>query len=337
MLKKQTPAMGLLLGLVVAASAAVAGPDCRLVDLGDVPGGDVASWAHGINRAGVVVGMSRGENNASVAFRYDDAAGMQAIAQPGAVAHAVNRGGAVVGVVEGVYAFRWRDGQLVLLEDLPGGDMATTAYGINDAGVAVGTCLDGVGINTACMWPAGEVKPVRLDGGPYTSVARGINSQGDVVGNDRIVSPFRDRAVMWPHSGAEMMELVAGSSQANAINGNGVVVGTSEFGAFRWQDGVLQILPSGTGPSNPLDEALAINRQGMVVGSAMWGANRRAAIWKQGRVRDLNNYACVRHSGWVLRQATGINDRGDIVGNGTNPEGRSAAFKMVQRPLSGLN
>ena len=79
------------------------------------------------------------------------------------------------------------------------------------------------------------------------------------------------------------------------------------------------------------------NRQGMVVGSAMWGANRRAAIWKQGRVRDLNNYACVRHSGWVLRQATGINDRGDIVGNGTNPEGRSAAFKMVQRPLSGLN
>ncbi|MCA0177349.1 MAG: hypothetical protein LCH73_13875 [Proteobacteria bacterium] len=334
MLKKNALGWGLLLGLAVAVSAAAAGPDCRLIDLGDVPGGDVASWAHGINRAGVVVGMSFGDNNASEAFRYDDAAGMQAIAQPGAVSYAVNRGGEVVGVVEGVYAFRWRDGQLKRLEDLPGGNMATTAYGINDAGVAVGTCQDGVGITTACMWPADEVTPVRLAGGPYASVARGINRQGDVVGVDRIVSPFRDRAVMWPQGGG-MVELVAGSSQANAVNGNGVVVGSSEFGAFMWRSGVLQILPNGNGPGTHEDEALAINRNDTVVGSAMWGANRRAAIWKKGRIQDLNRYACVRHSGWVLWQATGINDNGDIVGNGTNPQGYSAAFKLVRQPPSG--
>lgn len=332
MLKSKAPAWGLLLGLTAAASVAAAVPDCRLTDLGDVPGGDVASWAHGINRAGTVVGRSYGDNNVSVAF-VSDAAGMQAIAQPNAVSHAINRGGEVVGVV-GVDAFRWRNGQLTFLEDLPGGNTATAAYGINDAGAVVGMCLDGVGITVACAWPAGEVKPYRLDAGPYASVALGINSQGVAVGVDRIVSPFRDRAVMWPQGGG-MVELVAGSSQANAINGNGVVVGNSEFGAFVWRAGVLQILPSGTQPSDPVDEALAINRGGTVVGSAMWGANRRAAIWKKGKVKDLNSYLCVPGSGWVLRQATGINDRGDIVGNGTNPQGHSAAFKLQPlRPSS---
>ncbi|TDM05688.1 MAG: hypothetical protein C4K60_13235 [Ideonella sp. MAG2] len=319
--------------LTSAVMAAPLEPNCQVIDLGDLPEGDHMSQATAINERGHVVGFSSGAESRYEAFWYAQR-NMSSISKsaPGgwSVAYAVNRSGQVVGVEDGVYAFRWQGGQKTRLEDLVGGSIFSVAYGLNDAGEAVGVCNDGVGINSACKWPSGSELPVRLDAGIYSSMAKDINNLGDVVGQDRMITPFRDRAVLWP-SGGGMVELVAGNSIANAINDEGVVVGNSEFGAFVWRAGQVQFLPSGSQPSHYNDEALAVNRHGVVAGAANWYGNKHAALWVKGSLIRLADYACVQQSGWTLYKATGINDRGDIVGNGLNPAGFTAAFKIIRK------
>ena len=46
---------------------------------------------------------------------------------------------------------------------------------------------------------------------------------------------------------------------------------------------------------------------------------------------DLNNDIS-SGSGWTLDEATGINDKGQIVGYGTNPSGQSEAFLLTPVP-----
>lgn len=44
-------------------------------------------------------------------------------------------------------------------------------------------------------------------------------------------------------------------------------------------------------------------------------------------MEDLNNL--IPGSGWLLQNATGINDNGQICGNGRNPSGRYDAFLLT--------
>ena len=313
---------------VTASPAQVAGA-CELIHLGDLPGGSSVSQAHGINRRGQVVGWSIGAADRSEAVVWSGSSpGSIADALPGtwSRAHAVNRRGLVVGVQSSNHAFRWQRGVLTVLDDLPGGSLSSEALGVNDAGVAVGLCNDGVGINSACVWAPDALVPTRLPAGLYNSLARAINNQGWIVGDDRV---FWDRAVLWRDQ--QMIELLPNPSSAWAINDKGVVVGRSELGAFRWKNGRVSFLPSGSGDPHPADEANAINRAGTIVGSAIWSGYRRAAAWTGGAPEDLNQRSCVVGSGWQLMRATGINDDGWVVGNGTDPQGQTSAFLL--KPL----
>jgi probable HAF family extracellular repeat protein len=61
----------------------------------------------------------------------------------------------------------------------------------------------------------------------------------------------------------------------------------------------------------------AVNGQGVVVGEASNSANKRVAfVWQNGIMTDLNTLIPAT-SGWLLQDATGINDNGQIVGTGT--------------------
>jgi len=86
------------------------------------------------------------------------------------------------------------------------------------------------------------------------------------------------------------------SSQANAINSNGVIVGTSAVPV--------------------LDGNLAAH----------------AIIWQNGTITDLNSLLSLTDAGagWVLKSANGINDNGWIVGEAINTNGGSShAFQLV--------
>ena len=80
--------------------------------------------------------------------------------------------------------------------------------------------------------------------------------------------------------------------------------------------------------------AYAINVFGQVVGySNITGNAETHAFFSDvtGSMLDLNDLIPAG-SGWVLREARGINDLGQIAGTGTNPIGQTEAFLLTPTP-----
>ena len=81
-------------------------------------------------------------------------------------------------------------------------------------------------------------------------------------------------------------------------------------------------------------QAYAINSSGQIVGYSYPVTNNyswHACIWQNGSIYDLNDYV-VSGSDWSLEYATAINDKGQIVGYGTNPQGQHHAFLLNPLP-----
>jgi probable HAF family extracellular repeat protein len=128
-------------------------------------------------------------------------------------------------------------------------------------------------------------------------------------------------------------------SSAYGINDWTQVVGTSDVGGGEFhgclftgatpQD--LGTLISGVGVSNAFD----INNDGVIVGSNFDPTSgvEHAVIWEGGIIQDLNDLIDPT-SGWVLREARAINERGWIVGNGVSPAGLDRPFLLTPEPAT---
>lgn len=183
-----------------------------------------------------------------------------------------------------------------------GGNMSH-ARGINSQGQVVGLAHQAYLRSHAVLWQDGEVTDLGTLGGPQ-SWAIGINDAGVIVGSASLPSGVL-RAARWEGGVAIDLGSWGGvNSYATAINAQGVIAGFSESAgrttAVRWEDGVA--VPLGPGQAN------AINDAGMIVG---WGPDSHATRWYRGRVKDLGVL------GGILSEATGINDKGVIVGYST--------------------
>ena len=103
-----------------------------------------------------------------------------------------------------------------------------------------------------------------------------------------------------------------------SINASGAIVGysntaTGESDAFLYDNGTMQNLGTLGGSYS---YATAINNNGQIVGDAATASgDEHVFLYTNGTVQDLNSLIAPS-SGWVLDQATGINDAGQIVGNG---------------------
>jgi uncharacterized membrane protein len=183
----------------------------------------------------------------------------------------------------------------------------STAYGINNHGVAVGSAaanatpgnakFDMDKPDHATVWDgqtATDIHPV--NGG--TSYARSINDAGQIAGE------VNGMVTRWDHGTVSYL----GNGTAAGINSLGAVAGTSNGNVMVWDSLGTHNLGAGT--------AGAINTLGQVVGSA----NGRATLWSDGLVYDLNSFldAATVSAGWLLYEATGINDAGYIAANGYN-------------------
>ena len=114
-----------------------------------------------------------------------------------------------------------------------------------------------------------------------------------------------------------------GSSFASAINDSGKIVGQSTSlgnGNFT-QHAVLWNGPTATdlGPGSAED----INEAGQIVGNTdnpAWATNTHATLWNGTTAIDLNTYldASMVSAGYVLTDATSINDKDWIVGTMDN-------------------
>ncbi len=199
----------------------------------------------------------------------------------------------------------------------PGG-----AQGINDAGQIVGSTLDH---QAALFTIAGPT----LLGAGVNSVAWDINNSGQITGE----APFgggTDHAFLYSDGiltdlGALSPDPTHQSSLGFAINDAGQVTGYSDTvdaagigrtHAFLYTNG--HMIDIGVLGNGIVSWGYAINNAGDVVGySAEWGgANTRAFVYSNGVLIDLNSLLA-SDSGWVLQYATGINDRGQIIGIGS--------------------
>jgi probable HAF family extracellular repeat protein len=110
--------------------------------------------------------------------------------------------------------------------------------------------------------------------------------------------------------------------------------GGPEQWGFLWQQGVMRGLSPLAGDCDAV--ARTLNNRGHVVGSS-FGVSaigefiQRPVIWINNQAIDLTTLIPAS-SGWTLISANGINDGGEIVGYGFNPEGNVHAFLLQPTP-----
>ncbi len=258
----------------------------QMVSLGTI--GGAPAQASGINNSDEVVGSAGGGGSVGTqAWRWKDGTMTALQPFPGATsgsATGINSTGQIVGNsnVQGGHArgWIWLNGAYTDL-GLPTGELGFTTTGINDAGIVIGF---GESQGRPWIWQNGAFIALPVPNG--TGIPFAINASGVIVGSydgtDEHV-----HAVSW-HNGVmtDLGHLPGDTdSQANAINGNGDIVGLS-YGypngsfvahAFLWRNGKMIEF---TGLSPNFAEALAINSSGQVVGQSGGNPAAHATLWQ---------------------------------------------------------
>jgi len=197
----------------------------------------------------------------------------------------------------------WGPGAGQIEELLPlAGDTSTAATAINNRGQVVGisgTCDQAVGRYTAAhivLWEKGAVTDLGNLGAPWWNTAMAINQGGDVAGFAGVPGGDADNPILH---------------------------------AFLWtrSDGIQDL---GTLPGDATSQANGINDRGQVVGTSCDAAgNRRAFLWEDGVMTDLNTLVAPGYTG-ILTTAQDINDRGEITGRAFDPvTGARPAFLAI--------
>jgi probable HAF family extracellular repeat protein len=320
-----------------------------VVDLG------AQSYAYGINNDGTVVGTI--ENLwPPHAFKYSNHQ-MQDISQVTDgiffnYANGINSSGVIAG--SGYvssdnnlrHALRYSNGTV---EDLtPGLNYHCTATGINSPGQIAGYGQPQVHIEIritpnditfnqsedAFLITGNIMKDLGTIDGFYSSQAFGINDAGQVVGSSYNNVQHVNHASVYSGNGPmiDLDDALGGNgySVGYGINNNGVMVGVA-YNAFIYDTANSQMMDLGAlGDPNNYSEGLGINNNGVAVGDVYINSiyDNHAFVYSGGSMQDLNTMMFDPASGWDLQYATAINDNGQIVGYGINPDGYEHAFLL---------
>jgi probable HAF family extracellular repeat protein len=251
----------IFVGLSLFAAQALAVPTYRLTDLGTLGEGAVPL---AISDTGLVSGESW-TGSGTLAFIWDSVRGMRSIG------------------------------------DLPGGWELSNGHGVNNSGVVAGRAW-GENSNNAFRWTE-DTGMVSLGGFPGQSAreafARGINNQGQIVGNAHLrrgAIGFDLHAFLWSEeSGMIDLGTFPGgrNSTAYGINDLGQVVGESwtqtggGLQAFAWTSdtGLKPLGDTSDGLTRTI--AYSINEHGDAVGVGRDAFGDVAVIWRGGGAGEV--------------------------------------------------
>lgn len=200
--------------------------------------------------------------------------------------------------------------------------LESDAFASNHAGEATGWAQFGVAGTQAFKYTkaTGLVSLGTLGG--TSSQGRRINKHGNVVGQSMLPGDADSHGFLYARGLMTDLGTLGGrQSTAQDLNSHDTVVGCSLLAdnltqrAFRYESGVLSALPSLTARSSC---ANAINNHGVAVGTSQSAGGPKAVVFhKDGRVKNLNALVePISGQHWTLEEATGINEAGQIVGNG---------------------
>jgi probable HAF family extracellular repeat protein len=285
----------------------------------------VASPATGyaINSSGTVVGWAENPSGNQQAF-VSTSNGVKALsaATTDGYAYGINNSGTVVGTtyVNGTaHGTVWS----------PSGstDLGANSYAlaINNAGEVVG------GNGSAFTVVNGQLQSLGSPQGVAWSAAYGINDGGTVVGDGQLANGVF-RGMIWNPDGSVILlgTLGGNSSQATAIDNGSEIVGFASVSsgyqhAFSMLDGVMIDLGTLGGGSS---YAYGINDSAEIVGySYLANGGQSAFLYDNGTMLDLNSLLPA-NSGWDLLVAYGVNDSGQITGEGLY-HGQLSAFLLM--------
>lgn len=324
MCEKSVASICLAILTFVLAATASGVTQYTITDLGAL-GGDWSA-AKGINDHGQIVGCAETADGVKHAFLWQGGT-MVNVGLPGeyaSCAHDINESGQVVGdhwTAEGVgSAFLLDNGTTTLLGT--GEGVFSQARAINASRQIVGWVDNPHGSQDAFLWQDGVMTVLGVLGGGGTE-AYGINDSGWIVGT-AIAPAAWWHACLWlpeaPDSPIDLGTLGGSFSRAHDINSAGQVIGGAYVvgdvqHAFLWEDGTMHDLG--------VPWAKGINDLGQVLGSSK--------LWENGvecNLNDLIPAGC----GWTVVDAVDVNNAGQIVGYGINPDGASHAFLLTPIP-----
>lgn len=332
----------LIVALALASSASIVSAQAHryvLQDLGQADG--TSSVAVAINDDGVIAGWIEASHDDTHAARALDGHTLQYIPelkQSLSNASDVNAWGDLTGsmVVSqnpwALHAIRYTAAHGV--EDLGGFGGNSYGVGINRWGQVAGVVDTGSTFHAFVATPGQGLTILGTLSGSGSNFAGGINDAGQVAGHSQTSGGAWHAFRYTPGLGLQDLGTTADAyTYASAINATGQVVGWMERAtgthAFRYTDGIgiedLHTLPAS------ISEAAGINNVGAVVGYVYTsGTPSRAFLYTDAEgMIDLNTRIDPA-SGWVLNAAFGINNAGEIVGQGTyRDQVDPRAFKLT--------
>jgi probable HAF family extracellular repeat protein len=249
--------------------------------------GQTLSIAFAINDAGQIVGRAALPSGIRpVIWHGNTATDLGTLGGGSGVAYSINKYGHIAGYSttaneETNYATVWRDGQIINLGALPGGNFST-ARAINDGGDVVGSSSEGGETRFhATLWADGKAYKLGTPSGGV-SEANALNNHRQAVGySDISVFHTSPRAMLWENGMMQDLGTLGGRiAAATGINDAGQIVGYSTDASEQQQRGVL---------------------------------------WYRGRITDLTTLLAPEAQGITITYATAINDIGEILAIGVIP------------------
>jgi probable HAF family extracellular repeat protein len=319
--------MKLLCFLALFAAAAFGSPIYTITSLGGLGGSTLPSTGYAINNLGTVAGWSQNSSGATQAFTSSTGGliGLPLGSGTESYAYGINDAGTVVGNT-------YMNGQWHATIWSSSGSTGTTVLGANTYAMAINASGEVAGASNgeAMVLVDGQVQTLATLAGVDWSSAYAINNAGEAVGDGELGNGTF-RGLIWNPNGSVVLVGTFGgtSSDATGVNASGEVVGFASLAdgyqnAFSMTGGTMTDLGTLGGSSY----AYGINDSGEIVGySYLDNGAQNAFLYDDGSMLNLNSLLPA-NSGWVLEEAFGINNAGQITGMGIY-DGQQTAFLMT--------